>query len=100
MFGLNEEDLKTITAVISKHNEVEEALIFGSRAKGNFKNSSDVDIVLKGGNITRDTMLAISSELNDETILPYHFDVLDFNTIQNLELIQHVQRVGQVIYKQ
>lgn len=100
MFGLKQEDIKTITAVISKRGEVEEVLIFGSRAKGNFKNGSDVDIVLKGENVTRDTILAISGELNDETILPYHFDILDFNTIQNEELIQHIQRVGQIIYRQ
>jgi predicted nucleotidyltransferase len=100
MFGLKQDDIKTITAVISKCREVEEVLIFGSRAKGNFKNGSDVDIVLKGKDVTRDTILAISGELNGETILPYHFDILDFNTIQNEELIQHIQRVGQIIYRQ
>lgn len=100
MFGLNKEDIKTITAVISKRHEVEEALIFGSRAKGNFRNGSDVDIVLKGGNITRNTILTISSELNDETIMPYHFDVLNFNAIQNEDLVAHIQRVGKIIYKQ
>jgi predicted nucleotidyltransferase len=99
MFGLSKEDLRTITAVISKQNDVEEALLFGSRAKGNFRKGSDVDIVLKGKIITRDTILKISSELNNETILPYHFDVLNFSTIQNEELVAHIQRVGRTIYK-
>jgi predicted nucleotidyltransferase len=99
MLGLNEEDIKTITAVISKCSEVEEAIIFGSRAKGNYRNGSDVDIVLKGGNITRDIILTISGELNEETTMPYHFDVLNFNTIRNDDLVAHIQRVGKTVYK-
>jgi len=100
MFGLSEEDIGSINTVISKRREVEEALIFGSRAKGNYKNGSDVDIVLKGKNITRDTILSISGELNDETIMPFQFDILNFSTIRNEELIEHINRVGEIIYKQ
>jgi predicted nucleotidyltransferase len=100
MFGLSEEDIESINTVISKRREVEEALIFGSRAKGNYKNGSDVDIVLKGKNITRDTILSISGELNDETIMPFQFDILNFSTIRNEELIEHINRVGEIIYKQ
>jgi uncharacterized protein len=100
MFGLSKEDIETINMVISKRPEVEEALIFGSRAKGNYKNGSDVDIVLKGKNITRDTILSISGELNDETIMPFQFDILNFSTIKNEELIEHIKRVGELIYKQ
>jgi predicted nucleotidyltransferase len=100
MFGLSEEDIKTINTVIGKHNDVEEALIFGSRAKGNYKKGSDVDIVLNGEKITRDTILTISSELNNETIMPFRFDVLNFNTIKNEELVAHIQRVGKTVYRQ
>jgi predicted nucleotidyltransferase len=100
MFGLSKEDIETINMVISKRREVEQALIFGSRAKGNYKNGSDVDIVLKGKNITRDTILSISGELNDETIMPFQFDILNFSTIKNEELIEHIKRVGELIYKQ
>ena len=98
MFGILEEDTIIITSVIGKYIDVEEAVIFGSRAKGNFKNGSDVDIVLKGKNISRDTVLSISGELNEETVLPYHFDILNYSTIQNEELVKHIQRVGKIIY--
>jgi predicted nucleotidyltransferase len=98
LFGILEEDTIIITSVIGKYIDVEEAVIFGSRAKGNFKNGSDVDIVLKGKNISRDTVLSISGELNEETVLPYHFDILNYSTIQNEELVKHIQRVGKIIY--
>ncbi len=48
MFGLSDKHLEEIIAVISSFAEVNESLIFGSRAIGNFKKGSDVDIVIKG----------------------------------------------------
>lgn len=47
-FGLFDNDLETIVSVLSQYNKVDKAYIFGSRAKGNFKNGSDIDIALKG----------------------------------------------------
>lgn len=51
-FGLWESDLLAIRRVLEKYPEVRQALIFGSRAKGNYKPGSDVDIALKGDRIT------------------------------------------------
>jgi len=50
-FGLTREDLETITAVLRRYPAVETALIFGSRAKGNFRRGSDVDMTLKGSTL-------------------------------------------------
>ncbi len=98
-FGLSEEDIRIIRLVLSKHQEVEEAHILGSRAKGNFKQGSDVDISLKGNNLSVHIAAAIQEELNEETQMPYQFDVLYYDSIENDDLRKHIDRVGIVFYK-
>jgi uncharacterized protein len=98
MFGLNENDISTIVSILKQHNEVDEALIFGSRAKGNYNNGSDVDIALKG-QISFETISRISYLLNEETIMPYKFDVLNYHTLQNMQLADHIDKVGIMFYQ-
>ncbi len=93
-FGLTEEDLSTIVSVLGRHKEVKEAWIFGSRAKGNFKHGSDVDIAVKGPAISHEVIVSISSELNEETNMPYQFDIVNYHTINNRDLVEHIDRVG------
>ncbi|WP_204226487.1 nucleotidyltransferase domain-containing protein [Clostridium botulinum] len=52
MFGLLERDIKYINEVLDKFEEIEKAIIFGSRAMGNYKKGSDVDIAIIGKNVT------------------------------------------------
>jgi predicted nucleotidyltransferase len=98
-FGLTTEELQEIAAVINKMQEVDEALVFGSRAKGNYQRGSDVDIALKGNNLDHTIISQISFVLNEETFMPYHFDILNYNDISNKELLSHIDRVGQTLYK-
>jgi predicted nucleotidyltransferase len=99
LFGLKREDIQNIIAVIQKYAEVEEAVIFGSRAKGNYKVSSDIDIALKGIHISHKTTGSISYTLNEETLMPYQFDVLNYHTLSNADLQKHINRVGISFYK-
>lgn len=93
-FGLKEKDLEKIISILSKEPEVEEAIIFGSRAKGNYNNGSDVDIALKGEKLNFKITTRISYLLNEETNMPYKFDVLNYHTISNKDLAGHIERVG------
>jgi predicted nucleotidyltransferase len=97
-FGLTAIDLETILSVLKKHIEVEEAIMFGSRAKGNYKNGSDVDIALKG-KLSFETITHINYLLNEETTMPYKFDVLNYHTIQDKDLIEHINRAGICFYQ-
>lgn len=97
-FGLTDADMKTITAVLGRYPAVETALIFGSRAKGAFRRGSDVDIALKGSALTYRTVAEINDFLNEETIMPYRFDILAYHAIDNPDLIDHIDRVGIVFY--
>ena len=98
LFGLSQKDLTSITLLLKSYPEVEQALIFGSRALGSYKRGSDIDIALFG-NIEDATILAISSQLNEELVLPYFFDVLNYDALTNPELKDHIDRVGVIFYK-
>ena len=97
-FGLRPDALTTITHVLAQYPAVQTALLFGSRAKGNYKPGSDVDIALRGERVTDRMAAAIAYQLNEETIMPYHFDVLNYQTIANPDLVAHIDRVGEPFY--
>ena len=90
MFGLKENELKEIKEILKREN-VKTAIIFGSRAKGNFKKGSDIDLAIIGDE------RKISYILNEETFLPYFFDVVNLDKISNKNLLSHIKRVGKKI---
>lgn len=97
-FGLLDAAMMAIAAVLSQEPKVEQAYIFGSRAKGNFRNGSDVDLALKGEELDFNTISRISYQLNEETAMPYQFDVLNYHTVREPALIAHIDRVGVAFY--
>ena len=98
MYGLTDEQIETIKKVCSQHPEVEQAIIFGSRAKGNYKPASDIDIALKGAALNSTILNKISNALQDSA-LPYTFDIILFQQITNKELIDHIERIGKILYE-
>ncbi|WP_277657011.1 nucleotidyltransferase family protein [Seleniivibrio woodruffii] len=91
-FGLKEETIKAINSVFASYPQIEKAVIFGSRAKGNYREGSDIDICLFG-NI--DFVLLQNIEISlDALNLPYTIDLVVYDNIQNDELKEHVERVG------
>ena len=93
-FGLLERDIEEIFSVLEKFSKIEKAIVFGSRAKGNYKNGSDVDIALKGRDLDFETISQVSYLLNEETQMPYKFDVLNYHSIKEPELKNHIDRIG------
>ncbi len=98
MFGLLERDLFYINKALSQFEEVEKAVIFGSRAMGNYKKGSDVDIAIIGGKVTNKIIYSIDDYLNEVYPLPYFFDVINYNKITNEKLREHIELVKKVIY--
>jgi predicted nucleotidyltransferase len=98
-FGLRSDDIAAMIAIVAQQPEIEQALIFGSRAKGNYKNGSDVDIALKGQNFNLEIVNRVGYQLNEETIMPYKFDVLHYQTVNNSALIEHIDQVGIEFYR-
>ncbi|MEW6662535.1 MAG: nucleotidyltransferase domain-containing protein [Bacillota bacterium] len=98
MYGLLERDLEYILKALKQYPEIEEAIIFGSRAMGNYKKGSDVDLAIVGENIDRKIVRKLSDDLNENYPLPYFFDVVCYKDISNEELKKHIDSVGKSIY--
>ncbi|MDP9047425.1 MAG: nucleotidyltransferase domain-containing protein [Bacteroidota bacterium] len=96
-FGFKSGDLETIVQVLKKIPEIKKAVIFGSRAIGNHRAGSDADIAVWTTN--EDTIGHLSGMLNDETLLPYKFDILCYNKINSPELKEQIDLAGVEIYK-
>lgn len=98
-YGLLEQDLFHICDAAAEIEEITEVVLFGSRAKGTYLQGSDVDISIKGENVTHTTVLSLLDELNEVRPLPYFFDVVDYNSLSADEPIrQHIDRVGIVLF--
>ena len=97
-YGLSEETLARIVDVLRAYPSVQKAILYGSRAKGNFKHGSDIDITLIGNEINLTILGKIEWEM-DDLLLPYTFDLSIFHHIDNTELIEHINRIGIVIYE-
>ncbi|MCR6109471.1 nucleotidyltransferase domain-containing protein [Bacillus sp. A301a_S52] len=98
MFGLREEDIQYIREVLAKYTEVEKAIIFGSRALGNYKKGSDVDIALVGKDVKSINITALDSLLNEESPLPYFFDIIHYDSISNENLKGHIDMEGKEVF--
>ncbi len=96
-FGLKPETINKINSVFEKYTEVEEVIIYGSRAKGNYRNGSDIDIILKGENLTDRIRSNISWDIDDLNT-PYLFDISIFHKLNAPDLQEHIKRIGQVFY--
>lgn len=99
MFGLLERDLEYIQMAMEKYKEIDRAVIFGSRAMGNYKKGSDVDISIFGQNITNETLYRLDDLLNQEYPLPYFFDILQYEEINNINLKNHIDTYGSEVYR-
>lgn len=98
-FGLKERVIDQLRAVLGRHPQVERAILYGSRAKGNFQPGSDIDLTLVGGDeLTLSTLYRIMDEI-DDLLLPYTFDLSLYSQINDPDLRDHIRRVGAPLYE-
>ncbi len=97
-YGLTQEIIEKISNVYARFPEVEKVVLYGSRAKGNYKNGSDIDFTLYGTALTPDLRANIAMAL-DDLMLPYTIDLSFFDELENAELREHIKRVGKVFYE-
>ncbi len=99
MYGLSDADINYMKSSFLKYKNIESVILFGSRALGNYRASSDVDIAILGRDLDRKDLLGLSYELNEESPIPFDFDVLDYAGIKNKELKKHIDEFGKIIYE-
>ncbi len=97
-YGLKQSDLEEMDRIFSMFDDVEKVVLFGSRTKGTYKPGSDIDIALKGRDVKQKTVSRLAMLLNEESLLPYFFDVVNYTELKNKDFIEHIDRVGVVIY--
>ena len=96
-FGLSAATLKKLKSVFAQHSAIDSVLIYGSRAKGNCRVGSDIDLTIKGGEIPFTELMQIENQI-DDLMLPYTVDLSQYKLLVNAELIAHIERVGVEIY--
>jgi predicted nucleotidyltransferase len=96
-YGLPQSAIQKICAVLRRYPQVKKAILYGSRAKGNYKTGSDIDLTLQGTELTLNVIYKILEDL-DELLLPYTIDLSIFNNIGDPDMVEHIQRVGVPFY--
>jgi len=96
-FGFSDSQMNLIKQAISQIHGIESTVLFGSRAMGNYKPGSDVDIAIKGPEIHRDGASRLRAQLNEELPLPYFFDIVHYDTLESASLIEHIDQQGILI---
>ncbi|MFH1405205.1 MAG: restriction endonuclease subunit S [Patescibacteria group bacterium] len=98
-YGLSNEQLEIIRSFLSKEPAIEEAVLFGSRAIDTFKEASDIDLAIKGDSFDLFMANSLKNRLEDETNIPFIFDIIAYKSIKSEELKQHIRIKGVVIYR-
>lgn len=97
MYGLSDETVKALCSVFARYDNIEKVLLFGSRAKGNFREGSDIDLALFGKDITFSQILDIKVMIEDLALL-YSVDLVNFEKYKDYPIGEHILRVGQPFY--
>ncbi len=96
-FGLTEKQINTINCIFQKYSEIEQVILYGSRAKGNFTERSDIDLVLKGELLNRHIIARIFMDFDDSD-LPFQIDLQNYNDITLPELLENIDNDGKNFY--
>ncbi len=98
-YGLKEHVVEKINGVFAQYIEVKKATLYGSRAKGNYKNGSDIDLTMHGdADLTLNVMYKIMTDF-DDLLLPYMIDLSIFDSIGDPDVVEHIERVGVLFYE-
>jgi predicted nucleotidyltransferase len=97
-FGLPQAAIDRIAGVLATFPAIERVMLYGSRAKGNYRTGSDIDLAIVGSQFSDEQLVKLETHL-DDLLLPYSIDVTRFDSIANPDLIEHIQRVAKTFYE-
>ena len=96
--GLSARDIFTITSIFNKYTSIKEVRLFGSRANGSFKKGSDIDLAVMNNDISEQDIIKIRNEF-EESDIPFFVDFINYNTLPESELKEHIKKAGVLFYK-
>lgn len=91
--GLSTETIQKLKLIFRQQPKIEKVILYGSRAKGNYKPGSDIDLTLVAPTMSLSELLNIENQI-DDLLLPYKVDLSIFHLIENPDLVNHIERVG------
>lgn len=91
--GIKQQVINEICELAQKYN-VEQVLLFGSRSRGDYKRTSDIDLAVKGGDIDR-----FALDVEEETTTLLEYDIVDLDEPMQAELLESIQKEGKIIYE-
>jgi predicted nucleotidyltransferase len=97
-YGLEQNSIDKIISIFKNYQQIEKVVLYGSRAKGNYKKGSDIDLTLFGKDLDLLIQHKIEIEI-DDLLLPYSIDLSIYSDISNMDLISHIDKVGKTLYK-
>jgi uncharacterized protein len=96
-FGLSSRARDLLVSTFAAEPRISRALIYGSRAKGNYRPGSDIDIALDAPQMTYSDCLRLATTL-DDLMLPWRIDLSLLHQIDNPDLLDHIARVGKPLW--
>jgi uncharacterized protein len=90
--------LKEMKSIFASNPKIEKIILFGSRAMGNFREGSDIDLAIVSTNLTLNDKLEISLKLEDLGY-PYSYDLLFLNQNTDPDILDHIKKFGRMLYK-
>jgi uncharacterized protein len=97
-YGLDDSKIARINGVLSRFPQVDRAILYGSRAMGNYRPGSDIDLTLVGSEALNLKILYRIMDEIDDLLLPYTFDLSILRLISDQEVLEHIRRAGVVFY--
>lgn len=98
MYGISDKNLQELRSILSSIPHIDEAIIYGSRARGDYKRGSDIDLSIKGRELTFHDLSLLDDKLY-YSYIPYFFDTNSYEQLSNPNLIANINRDGKVVYK-
>lgn len=98
MYGLSDLTINDLRNVFRRYQNIKKVVIFGSRAKGNYRDGSDIDLAIIGDDISKEQLSDIHLQIEDLGLL-YKVDILDYNKYKNTPIGEHIARVEKNFYK-
>lgn len=98
MFGLSEIVINKICGVFKRHPNIEEVIIIGSRAKGDYSQSADIDLALKGTHISFNQLMEINAQIEELELL-YKVDVVIYRERKGAIITEFFNKEGKEFYK-
>ena len=97
-YGLTLTDWEKLRGLFAVNERLEAVILYGSRAKGNYRPFSDVDFALVGEELTCEDLYRLKEAI-DDLLLPFSFDISLLHALKNEDLLEHIHRRGVKVYR-